>query len=441
MKKKSLHLTAVATILMLAINISAYSQISDLSEIQKDLADKKLKFTSYYNSLTRNCINKRDSVSNLKERLVLNNSIMIDSINRLIEKNNLSIQTNKVRYENYNTLTKLIENKSVAFILDNKQKKTFNKLTSIDYPIKLIFQDNSFKDQFLFISIDNSKSELLNIQRLTETKKILKIYSSFSENNTLKKITKSEILLWTNAKIAIDASEENLKLNEKINSIKIFEKNEISRLDEETSIFSLDVLKSKRNSDSTKLAELVKYYNIEYPKSIKEYNINLSAEKKKDEQLINTYNENLAKYNASAGYCTAMPTEEEAVKYFNQFKSALKDPYSAILETYGIKKAKITNEKYPCIKIVKLGVRAKNSWGAYGASEYWVAVKDGKVIDYGDLENWDTFTGDYMVSQSFEWNSISCNNTVFSKPVYPSTAEQRLFQPVMKEYNFNFFKY
>jgi len=442
MKKKSLLLPrALASISMIIFNLTALSQLNNLSEIQNDLSFKRSEFIKHYNSLTKECIYKRDSLITLKKMLIQKNSSSVDSINKLIEHNNTILQTNKVKFENFNTLRNIIENELVALITDKKHKKVFNQFSAADYPLKIIFKEPKNLGVYTLISIDNSNSNDIKVQQVSENKKLNKIYTSFTEENTLKKISRSDLFSWTNSKIAVDASEENLKFNENINSMKIFEKNEISRLDKETSFYNIDVLKSKRNADSTKLAELEKYYNIEYPKSIKEYNINLSLEKKKDEQLINTYNQNLAKYNESAGYCTAMPTEDEARKYFNQFKSALKDPYSAILETYGVKKAKITNEKYPCIKIVKLGVRAKNSWGAYGASEYWVAVKDGKVIDYGDLEKWDIFTGDYMLSQSFEWNSISCNNTVFSKPVYPTTAEQRLSQPVMKEYNFNFFKY
>jgi hypothetical protein len=442
MKKKILLLTRVlVSITMLTVNLTAFSQVMNLSLIQKDLSLKKQEFTVYYNSLTKECAYKRDSLVKSKEILIRRNSNSIDSINNLINKNKSIIESNRVKFENFNTLVKLIENKSIALITDKKHKKVFNQFSAADYTVKIIFKDTKNVGIYQLISVDNTNGELMKIQQVSFNKQLDKIYTSFIEDNKFQTVSRSDLFSWTNSKIAVEASDENLKLNEKINSVRNIEKNEISRLDKETGIFSSDALKSKRIADSTKLEELTKYYNVEYPKAIKEYNTNLSEEKAKDKQLIDAYNSDLAKYNASAGYCTAMPTEEEARGYFNQFKSALKDPYSAILETYGVKKAKLTNEKFPCIKIVKLGVRAKNSWGAYGASEYWVAVKDEKVIDYGDLENWDTFTGDYTTRLAFEMNSISCSNTVFSKPEYPKTAEQRLSQPIMKEYNFIFFKY
>jgi len=442
MKRKNLLLTRVlVTIIILTFKQAAFSQLTNLSEIQNDLSRKKIEFTGYYNSLTKECGDKLDSLTKLEETLLRNNSHSIDSINNVIEKNNSIIETNRVRFENFNTLRSRIENKSVALITDNKHKKKFNQLSAADYPVKIIFKDTKIEGVYQLISIDNLNGELMKIQQLGENKTINKIYTSFIEGNELKNVLRSDLLVWTNSKIAVDANEENLKLNEKINSMRIFEKNKVSRFNEKTSTYNLQVLKSKRIADSTKLAELIKYYNIEYPKTIKDYNTNLSKEKEKDKQLINAYNKSMEKYKASSGYCTAKPTEEDAIRYFNKFKMALKDPYSAILETFGVKIAKITNEKYPCIKLVKLGVRAKNSWGAYNASVYWVAVKDEEVIEYGDMEKWDTYTGDYMVSMRLEMNSISCNNAVFSEPIYPKTAEERLSQPVIKKYNFNFFKY
>ena len=434
------YLSFVIT-LFFTVPLKAQSSFNNLSEIQNDLSIKKSTFNKHYISLIKECNFKRDSLIALKEKLIQKNLSSIDSINNLIKQNNTIIESDKLKFDNLNILRSIIENKSVALIVDKKQKKVFNKYSTVDYPVKIIFKDPKIIGEYQLISIDSSHSNKIKVERVSENKKFNKIYLSLTNSAQLQIISKSDIIAWTNSKNANNANEENLELKKEINSMKIFEKNEIIRLDKEISIYNIDALKAHRTADSTKLAELDKYYNVEYPKLIKEYNINLAKEKKKDKKLIEAYNQDLAKYNMSVGYSTAMPTENEARKYFNQFKTALKDPYSAILETYGIKKAKITNKKYPCIKIVTLGVRAKNSWGAYTASKFWVAVKDGKVIDYGDLQDWDMFTGDYMLSQSFEFNSISCNNTTFSEPVYPKTAEERLSKPVLKEYNFNLFKY
>jgi hypothetical protein len=409
-----------------------------LSEIQNDLSVKKTEFPKHYNFLIKKFINNRDSLITTKELLIKKHSASVDSINNLIEKNKLLIEANRIKLNNFNTLISSIDNKPVALITEKKHKKPFNKIIGTDYPIKIIFKDNKTQESYQLISVDNKTGELLKIQEVQGNKKINKIYTGFAESNKLTRVTRNEILLWTDSKIAVDANTANSVLYADINSLEKLHKTDESRLDLEISTYNLDVLKSKRLADSTELNELTKYYNIDYPKAIKDYNNMLAIEKEKDKLLIDTYNQDLAKYNATAGFCTKMPTEEEARVYFNQFKTALKDPYSAILETYGIKKAKKTNEKYPCIKIVQLGVRAKNSWGAYNKSTYWVAVKDELVIDYGDMENWDAWTSDYSLSLAFEMNSVSCNNTLYTEPVYPKTAEQRLSQPVMKKYVFKF---
>lgn len=439
MKKKDTLLTRVFILLtIINFNLKVFSQLTNLSEIQNDLSVKKTEFPKHYNYLVKKFINTRDSLITTKELLVKKHSASVDSINNLIEKNKLLIEANRIKLNNFNTLISTIDNKPVALITEKKHKKSFNEIIGTDYPIKIIFKDIEKQESYQLISVDNKTGELLKIQEIQGNKKINKIYTDFAESNKLTYVTRNEILLWTDSKIAVDANMANSILHVDLNSLEKLHKTEGSRLDIEINTYNLDVLKSKRLADSTNLNELTQYYTIDYPKAIKEYNKNLALEKEKDKLLIDTYNQDLAKYNATAGFCTKMPTEDEARVYFNQFKTALKDPYSAILETYGIKKAKKTNEKYPCIKIVQLGVRAKNSWGAYNKSTYWVAVKDELVIDYGDMENWDAWTSDYSLSLAFEMNSVSCNNTLFSEPVYPKTAEQRLSKPVMKEYVFKF---
>ena len=76
----------------------------------------------------------------IKEKLIQKNSSKIDSINNLIERNNTILETNKVKFDNFNTLKNIIENEFVALITDKKHKKVFNQFSSADYPIKIIFK-------------------------------------------------------------------------------------------------------------------------------------------------------------------------------------------------------------------------------------------------------------------------------------------------------------
>lgn len=65
---------------------------------------------------------------------------------------------------------------------------------------------------------------------------------------------------------------------------------------------------------------------------------------------------------------------------WNFLKSNLKDPYSAEFIEGGSWELPSFQEKYPCIKVKYLDVRAKNSFGAYNLERYFVAFNDKDIL-------------------------------------------------------------
>jgi hypothetical protein len=156
MKKNDTFLFRIFILLtILNFNLKAFSQLTNLSEIQNDLSIKKTAFTEHYNSLVKECVNTRNSLITTKELLIKKYSASVDSINSLIGKNKLLIEANKIKLNNFNTLISTIDNKQVALINEKKHKKPFNQIIGIDYPIKIIFKDIKKQESYQLISIDN----------------------------------------------------------------------------------------------------------------------------------------------------------------------------------------------------------------------------------------------------------------------------------------------
>jgi hypothetical protein len=408
-----------------------------LSEIQNDLSIKKTAFTGHYNSLVKESVNTRNSLITRKELLIKKYSASVDSINSLIEKNNLLIEANKIKLNNFNTLISTIDNKPVALINEKKHKKPFNQIIGIDYPIKIIFKDIKKQESYQLISIDNITGELLKIQEIQGNKKINKIYTDFAESNKLTNITRNEILLWTDSKIAVDANMANSVLNADINFLAKLHKTEVSKLDIEINTYDFDVLKSKRLADSTKLNELTKYYNIDYPQLIKEYNTNLGIEKVKDIALMETYNSALINFEKNAEYMRSN-IEAEADKCFSWLKTEFNDPYSAIFEKYGLKTYPSITEKYPCAKIYSLTVRAKNGFGSYVPGKYLVVMIDGNPITATEYNSNYEAEANLLINLMLEGG---CKKSIVTQPIKPNTAEERIPRPIMKVYDYKFFTY
>ena len=411
------------------------AQNQNLKEIQNNLSLKKKSFSAHYNIAALNYKIKSDSLIDLKTKTIQYHFKTIDSLNAIKEKNQTIINNNSELLKNYNSINDFTRNSLVLLIMNPKENSQLNKITKTAYHARFLKKSNT--GMLLVLSMDTIKNTI-TITDFTENKKVVKYYDEneskkeLIQQQAIRRITKSDIVL--EAQIQFNSTDSRIK---QIQSDFEFKNNS---LDKQIQSYNIDKFKIKRLSDSVELSKLINYYQVEYPALITNYEETLKNEKAKDQELISAYNSQLAIYNANTGYCTSMPTEDEARVYFNLFKRNLKDPYSAILETYGVKKLKKTNESYPCVKVIILGIRAKNSWGAYGASEYWIAIKDEKVIDFGDMEDWDAFSSDYYLSLALEMNSISCGNSNFIKPTYPQTAEQRISKPVMNPYNFELLK-
>jgi hypothetical protein len=409
------------------------AQELNLREIQVDLKNHKNIFTNHYNKMFVQFKTTIDSITIKSSELTIMFKEQTDSLNSVIIKNQTLFDSQKNRFNNFLKIRNELSGKLVAIIKHPREAKFLNRFTSFEYPVNILKKE---RGNFTLYSLDASNDKFV-LTVLPENKKISKIYNSYLENNKLEFITSERLLDMTNAKKANEYLEILTSSQDKLNMLKKQNEKVMDQLENDKNKYSLEKLNKKRISDSLELIQLIQYYNVEYPNLLSKYENELEKEKIKDKKLLEKYKVDLAKYEALMGWCKSKPTEEEAIVYFNQFKRLLKDPYSAILETYGVQKFNKVNEEYPCIKFVLLGIRAKNSWGAYGFSEYFLAIKDGQIIDYGEAESIDGLF-EKILPITFEMNSISCANSNFSKPIYPLTAEERVYKPIMRNYDFKF---
>jgi hypothetical protein len=100
MKKKDTLLSRVFILLtIINFNLKAFSQLTNLSEIQNDLSVKKTEFPKHYNFLIKKFINNRDSLITTKELLIKKHSASVDGKLPSFSDNLKSLNLNCFSYE------------------------------------------------------------------------------------------------------------------------------------------------------------------------------------------------------------------------------------------------------------------------------------------------------------------------------------------------------
>lgn len=342
------------------------------------------------------------------------------------------IENEKNKLNAFNKVLDDLEGTKSNVISDSKTIFKLEKITGVSN-ISLAFlriteQNDGVHALFIYQTGDQIEVKSFDYRgQQNERKKMLKILKKIQKSGLKpNSISRSEISEYTNASVGLSAMELLSKNNKEIDLLK----KELLENDPEKIVLL-------KEADKTKLLAMKQYYEVDFPALKSDYKSRLAKAIEIDKKNQKDYDAKLVKYEKIVGKNTKIPTQVEARNYFNQFKKALKDPYSAILEDFRIWKAKRTNEEYPCIKLVALGVRAKNSWGAYIKTTYWVAVKDGKVIQYGDADEWG-FTGDAYLTIALHASNISCEGIGAVKPVQPTSEADKISAPIMKEFSFSY---
>lgn len=408
----------------------AQNENVELQKIQNDLNIKKLNFNKHFDNLSKKFSSKRDSIIANNNKIKIKNIRQIDSLKLVLQEKNRIFDPLKNNYANFKSISNLIENKKVAIVNNSKYEKSLIKITGINYTTKIIYSDENIQNKFYVISLDNSKSNILDIKEVVENNKISKIYNKYLENSELKIITKEYLLNICDALLALNTIENTNQINEEIKNIQKNEETQTQINENEINKFSNKSLNEIRTKDSLELNSLLKYYNIEYPNEISEYNNAIKEQKIKENKQIDEYNKLLVEYEKNINEITRLPTKNEAISYFNVFKRALKDPYSAILESYRVIDDKWVQSKHPCLKVLIINVRAKNSWGAYNLSDYFLVIKGGQVAYYGEGHDW--------MNYRLATNNVGCESGTLEKPIYPDINQNIISKPIMKEYNFSF---
>ena len=341
------------------------------------------------------------------------------------------IENEKNKLNAFNKVLDDLEGTKSNVISDSKTIFKLEKITGVSN-ISLAFlrikeQNDGVHALFIYQTGDQIEVKSFDYRgQQNERKKMLKILKKIQKSGLKpNSISRSEISEYTNASVGLSAMELLSKNNKEIDLLK----KELLENDPEKIVLL-------KEADKTKLLAMKQYYEVDFPALKSDYESRLAKAIKIDKKNQKDYDAKLVKYEKIVGKNTKMPTEAEARNYFNQVKKYLKDPYSAIFEDYRIWKAKRTNEQYPCIKLVALGIRAKNSFGGYVKTTYWVAIKDRKVIEFGDADEWG-FTGDAYLAIALGARDITCG-TGAVKPVQPTIEADKISAPIMKEFSFSY---
>lgn len=400
--------------LVLAFNV--FGQEKEIKLVSEYLENLDAHYSGLQKTYKQNTKKITEEISRLNEQNVLQSQI--------IEKEKNSLNAFKIALNDLNKYGV----KKYFKISDSKSISNLEKITKVSNVSHALLKRGTLgkteEIHALFICNNNQQIEVKSFDYVGN-KKILKIISS-KEKSGLQpvEINKDDISTLTNARAGLTATELMSKNLEQIENLK-----------KDLLKFDPKKIDSLKKSDKTKLFALKKYYEIDFPSAKADYEYRLNNAIEIDKKNMKDYEQRLSAYEKVAGESTKMPTEAEAINYFNVFKKALKDPYSAILETYGVKPLAKTNEAFPCIKCVILGVRAKNSWGAYGLSKYYVFVKNGEVIDFMDSDKND-YMMDYTTKLAFEMSNVTCDGTGAVKPVKPTSEAAKISEPNMEKFNF-----
>ena len=424
-------------ILFLLPTTLLFSQIENLSDIQRDLNKKKENFTIYHNGIAKQAQAQYLDLNIKKDQSQLRLKKSNDSILGLIKDQEVILAANKIQFDNFNRLQNLLLNQSASILLSSKSSKKFIKITGVDYPTKMIYKDNKSLETYYLISID--KDRLVKIDTFYQDKKVASLYAQSAEENRLAFINEQKLIDLTNASLAI---EKNKSINNLKAELKMLDYNQRKIIESiELKLKSLEpaAISKARLSDSIKLNEHINYYFKIYPAELAEYSKSLEIEKQKDLKFQEEYNSQLTIWENQEKYKT-QNIEAEADKCFDWIKDQLNDPYSARFEKYGV----ITsftdlNKKYPCIKVYNITIRAKNGWGAYIPGKYFVAMKDGIPVAGAENGDENRFVKETNLMLNIMLENIECSNTSISEPVKPIPAEQRLSAPKLKLYDFSFY--
>ncbi len=372
---------------------------------------------SHYSSINAK---NRERIKRLRESIDLLNKENLE-LSSIIEKEKINLAA-------YDSVSNYIrKHGKLYFLLDSINSVPFEKPLNNKNLLNVLIKRKNEKILILTLSKPNNELKI-NTYEFKGDRKVEKILSKIEKSGIMQyNISRNKIIEITEAESGQSAKSSILYNNGKVSQLKI----EIESINS----MNIDSLKSV---DRKKLLDLRNYYN-EFLNTKALYLKQLDKAKAIDDKNISDYNAKMLEYEKKSGENTQMPTEKEAIKYFNSFKKSLKDPYSAILETYGVRPLRKTNKKYPCVKCVNLGIRAKNGFGGYILSKYYVLVRDGKVIDYAEANRDLEYMLDNMMSLSLSMNKVTCENAPV-EPIEPVSKANKLTEPKPRQLDFNYTK-
>lgn len=366
---------------------SSIFTVAQNKEVSTEIVQKRTEIENYYDKIELNFLRVTDSLLTAKDELIKEKEAAYKAFQKV-----------KIYYDNYSLLERYRSN--ITKISDERDLKKFSKK----------FEVNNLKAVYITYNIVIFECEQANIPFIeikknaivTEKKKIKLLEIIVKKNNPIE-LTENDLFYCIEARDAHSHFNVLQSIEGKIEIIK----NKILDLNK------LDV-KNARRIDLGKIDKFENDYK-KYTSDIIEYNAAYALAKKNDDKLRLKYEKKLSKYEQGIkAYDNYKLTESEADKVFNLVKKNFRNPSSAVLTRFGHSKlAPMYKEKWPCVRLLLLEIRAQNGFGGY-TTDMFEVLWDGKnVIHFKERD------GMWYPKMYLDGYGVECDGKMVSKPNIP----------------------
>jgi hypothetical protein len=378
--------------------------VAQNKEVSTEITQKRIEIENYYDKIELNLVRVTDSLLMAKDELIKEKEATYNDF-----------QKAKIYYDNYSLLER--HRKKVTKISGESDLKKFSKT----------FEVNNLKVVYITSNIVIFECEQANIRFIeikkneidSEKKKIKLLENTEKKNNPIE-LTESDLFYCVEARDAHSHFNalQSIEVKIKINENRILDLNKMD-------------IKNARRIDLGKINKFENEYK-KYTSDLIDYDTRYALAKKNDDKLRLEYEKKLSKYEQDlSAYDNYKLTKSEALKVFNLIKKNFRNPSSAVLTSFGLERltADIYKDKWPCVRCLRLGIRAQNGFGGY-TTDMFNVLWDGKNVIHFKEEG-----GMWLPSMYLD--GVVCDGKMVSKPnipdyELPSLKRNKPIEPSLK---------
>jgi hypothetical protein len=256
----------------------------------------------------------------------------------------------------------------------------------------------------------------------------------------LKSLETERLMYYTSSTAFVEAKKSIDRVDNEINQFTVSVSNQINEIETKLRKYNLFDFAKKRTSDSLELKRLNQYYFVEYPSALDDYNTKLAQALKNDKFENDQYEKKLVSYDSVNNMVQTL----EFMILENAIKEQLTDPYSAKFVSYERVKLPNTNERFPCVHVLDIGVNSKNEYGGYTGVKYYTGIFIGGEM-FGSVSGpkgkSSSFETDFVLNMDVAWRSTGLPNCDDSwrPPIKYTNSASLLLKPILKQTEFKLY--